>query len=96
MINLAYRAAEDIAAALHRVLPNTSVDVQSLHDRGLSRIDRTAFVGPLRSARPVDEFEIIDQEKRNASRTYVLRLLFIELLFIVFSGSQSNDASSKH
>jgi hypothetical protein len=54
VIDLADRTTEDIAAALHCVPPSIFVEVQSLHDRGLSRIDGATFVISLCPTRPVD------------------------------------------
>src|SRR5687768_12140501 len=71
MINLADRAAEDIAARLHCVPPYVLVEIQTPHDRRLSRIDRAAFIRALCPARPVDELEIFRLRERNRARFFL-------------------------
>src|SRR5512138_63226 len=54
-----HRATKDIAARLHRGFPCTWIDVESGDDRRELGIDVTSFIVTNRTARPVDELQIL-------------------------------------
>jgi hypothetical protein len=65
VIQSSERSAEDIAVRAHRKTPCVLIEIQTRHDPGQRSIYRAAFIGALRPARPIDEFQIVAQGERN-------------------------------